>query len=204
MVVSMTAPLVASNPFATRYVKPGAVEFDFAGEGSHGDLIAKLAAQQWRGAIVGPHGSGKSTLLTGLLSRLPAVGRVSLLYQLHDGQRSLSPPPDPAILRAAETIIVVDGFEQLSLWNRWRLPRLCRQYGLGLVITSHRATRLPLLFHTKPTLELATSLAAGLLGQELSPAWRDKIELSFARRRGDLRELVFDLYDFYELQRRNS
>ena len=49
----------------------------------------QLAAQDWRGAIVGPHGSGKSTLLESLKPALAAAGLPCHAIALHDGQRRL-------------------------------------------------------------------------------------------------------------------
>ena len=57
--------MVPSNPFATRYTRPGQLE-PLDAEGRPIDLPALLqeCARLGRAvAIVGPHGSGKSTLL---------------------------------------------------------------------------------------------------------------------------------------------
>ncbi len=78
-----------SNPFATRWVKPGAVRYCFPADVNTQTLIEKLKDRHWRGAIVGPHGSGKSTLLCELISAIEQqeinVQRISLC----DGQRKL-------------------------------------------------------------------------------------------------------------------
>jgi hypothetical protein len=47
-----------ANPFATCWTRPGALPFRFTNRGTAEQLVAKLATQNWRGAIVGPHGSG--------------------------------------------------------------------------------------------------------------------------------------------------
>jgi ABC-type molybdenum transport system ATPase subunit/photorepair protein PhrA len=52
-------------------------------------LVAKLAAQRWRAAIVGPHGSGKSTLLESLKPALRAAGCQVFAIALCDGRPRL-------------------------------------------------------------------------------------------------------------------
>jgi hypothetical protein len=192
-----------TNPFATRFVKPGALAFEFALGESTAKLVTRLAASGWRGAIVGPHGSGKSTLLAALLAELQAQGHGILIYRLHDGQRRLSPSPAREAARLGANLLSIDGYEQLSTLARWRLAWLCRGRRLGLLVTSHQPTSLPTLYCTKPTPELVNNLVARLLGGELSPEWREAAERSFVERHGDVREVLFELYDLYELQRRS-
>jgi hypothetical protein len=73
-----------TNPFATRWTRPGAIPFVFADGGTMLDLVARLQANEWRGAIVGPHGSGKSTLLAALVPAIAATGRRAVVIRLHD------------------------------------------------------------------------------------------------------------------------
>jgi polynucleotide 5'-kinase involved in rRNA processing len=75
-----------SNPFATRWTRPGAVPFDFDRRGAVDELVERLAESDWRGAIVGPHGSGKSTLVAALLPAIEAAGRTITHIKLHSGQ----------------------------------------------------------------------------------------------------------------------
>ena len=195
-------PQAATNPFATRFVKPGELAFEFSDGESTGTLLARLAGNGWRGAIVGPHGSGKSTLLTALLAELQVQGRGVLLYRLHDRERRLSPSPAREAARLGASLLAVDGYEQLSLLARWRLSWLCRRRRLGLLVTSHGSTGFPTLYRTNPTPQLVAGLVASFLGDELTPAWLDAAERSFAARQANVREVLFDLYDLYELQRR--
>ena len=199
---SSSRSAAGTNPFATRFVKPGALAFEFSGGESSAALLERLAGGGWRGAIVGPHGSGKSTLLAALLAELQDRGHVALVYRLHDGERRLSPPPASEAARLAARLLAVDGYEQLGSLARWQLTRLCRRRGLGLLVTSHRSNSLPTLYRTNPTPQLVNRLVAGLLGDEISTAWREAVERSFAERQADVREVLFELYDLYELQRR--
>jgi hypothetical protein len=188
------------NPFATRHVRPGALPFLFPPGQSAAVLVDRLRAQHWRGEIVGPHGSGKSSLLATLIPMIHEAGHPTLRVTLHDGQRRL-----PQSVRwteiAAGTIVVIDGYEQLSTWSRVRLAALCRRRNLGLVVTSHGSVGLPPLWTTEVTPELAQRLVAQLLGEESSVISPDEVASCLARHRGNLRETLFELYDLYESRR---
>jgi len=148
--------------------------------------------------LIGPHGSGKSTLLCALIPEIHRAGRGTLLIELHDGQRRLGVDLGREVGRKLDSVVIVDGYEQLALVNRWRLKRFCRRQGQGLVVTSHRTAGLPLVFRTEATPRLAEEIVRRLL-QGL-PATVDAAELEriFLRHRGNLREVLFELYDWYE------
>jgi hypothetical protein len=186
------------NPLATRYVRPGAVEYLFPPGVDAGQLLDRLAAHHWWGQIVGPHGAGKSTLLATLLPRLARAGRGPLPVVLHNGQRRL-----PIDLRAADlpaaTQLVIDGYEQLSRVERWRVRRWCRRRGWGLLVTAHDDVGLPEVFRCAVDAPLAVALVTRLAGpQAFSP---EEIAQVLADQHGNLREALFALYDRYEARR---
>lgn len=192
------------NPFSTSRVRPGAIPYVFpSGEGVEG-LLERLRGNDWWGEIVGKHGSGKSALLATLISAAERAGKRSLLIELHDGARRL--PLDLPRMRGLGQglLVIVDGYEQLSHWSRWRLKRFCRQRRLGLVVSSHAPVGLPHLFSTSTSAELAQTIVDQLLGTERSRLPADEVERRFAAHQGDLRELLFDLYDQYEKQSRGA
>src|SRR6478672_612080 len=138
-------PSRAANPFATCWTRPGALPFRFSDGQSDERLVAKLAAQQWRGAIVGTHGSGKSTLLEALKPAILAAGRSLQTISLRDGQRRL--PRDFFVILTNDTVVIVDGYEQLGWPARLYLWLKCRSSGAGLLVTSHTPVRIPTLIH---------------------------------------------------------
>lgn len=187
----------ADNPFSARHVRPGAIAYHFPpGESAEG-LIARLQAAGWRGQILGPHGSGKSTLLAALLPELERRGVRWIRFELHDGQRRL-----PASLwqldAAPNTVILVDGYEQLGLGSRLGLSAVCRWKKLGLVVTTHRRCRMPVLFRTQTTPALAEQLACELLAEKPVAISPEEVSRLFAQQEGNLREVLFGLYDLYE------
>lgn len=204
----MTAPddfAPADNPFSARHVRPGALGFRFPAGQSATSLVDKLQQAGWRGQIVGPHGTGKSTLLASLLPVIRAVGRSVVHVELHDGQRTLPVAIAPARL-TRPAIVVVDGYEQLSLPSRLHLSWHCRCGGLGLLITTHRRVRLPLLLETRMDADLAYQLVRDLLDNKADLVGPEEIARRLDQHDGNLREVLFDLYDVYEqgrLTRRN-
>lgn len=188
------------NPFATRYTRPGAVPFFFPPGADAKQLVARLRSNDWWGEIVGPHGSGKSTLLCALIPEMNHAGRRTRLIALHDGQRRLGVDLGREIARESNAVVIVDGYEQLSLASRIRLKRFCRRRRCGLVVTSHRPTGLPLLFRTTTSPKLAEEIVRYLLGGHAALLDAATLDRCFARHGGDLRETLFELYDWYEQQ----
>jgi hypothetical protein len=202
--VSLANEQPLGNPFATRYVRPGAMPFLFPLGESAPKLIQQLAAQGWWGQIVGPHGSGKSTLLATLLPALARRGCAPRLFALHDGQRSLPVELSASSERDVRVIVAIDGYEQLSPWSRFRLKRLCRMRGWGLLVTSHRPVGLPTLFRTAPDGGLVIEITAQLLGSGPISIEREDILRAFARHGANVREVLFELYDVYERRSRSG
>lgn len=220
-----------ANPFSTRCVRPGAIPFFFPPGVDVSTIVRRLAENQWRGQIVGPHGSGKSTLLAALIPAIEASGKQVALVELHDGQRRLpvdvnmgrvairrevihAPSHDPAHQHADHPkqsgglsgsdapILAIDGYEQLPWWRRWSVQCRCRRCGVGLLVTSHRSVGLPDLFHTRVDARVAHCVVDALLAGAPASIPGDEIEDCIVRHGQNLREALFDLYDVYEQRRR--
>jgi energy-coupling factor transporter ATP-binding protein EcfA2 len=161
-------------------------------------MVERLKNAKWRGEIIGPHGSGKSSLLAAILPIIEREGRSPLLIELHDSQRSLplNLARDPRL--TPHCIVVVDGYEQLSRWNRGRFLHHCQKHEIGILVTAHQSVGMPLVFHAQPNQTLAEQIVAQLLGDRKSFLSREAIHECFARHHGDLREMLFNLYDLYE------
>ncbi|HEY4310406.1 MAG TPA: hypothetical protein VGN12_13220 [Pirellulales bacterium] len=192
---------IPTNPFASRYIRPGALPYHFQQGEDAATLIARLQALGWWGQITGPHGTGKSTLVAALLPKIERACRRPLLITLHDGERSLVAHRRRLARCDAVTLLVIDGYEQLSPWNRFWLRRACRQRKCGLLVTAHKPVGLPTL--TKTAVDAA--LARNVL-YELHPAATAEHEAVLSRsllaHSSNLREALFDLYDLEELRRR--
>jgi hypothetical protein len=189
------------NPFSAQRIRPGAIDFLFGEGESLAQCLARLAEHGGWGQIRGPHGSGKSTLLAELTARLKDAPRRIEAFTLHDGERRL--PATPGQMRSWDerVQVAIDGFEQLSFVNRWRVKRLCRRQGCGLLATTHRDLGLPDIYVTRPAPEVARRVAQRLLEGWPDLVTEDDINHAFTSAGGDIRETLFALYDLYEERR---
>lgn len=198
-----------SNPFATRFTRPGAIDYVFPPGQSVESVIATLRENGWWGEIVGPHGSGKSTLVAALVPALEDAGRKVVRYVLTpdggDRPECLSPAGAFACLAKLklhqETQLILDGYERISWWWQRRIGVLCRKHGAGLLVTTHQPLGLPPLVHTEPTEQLAERIVAKLLprgDKTIAPA---DVKAAYAQHEGNLREALFTLFDVYQARR---
>jgi hypothetical protein len=199
-----TPPSRSANPFATCWTNPGSIPFHFSNDETAEALITKLAAQRWRGAILGPHGSGKSTLLDALKPALHAAGRNVDTIALHNGQRHLPRNFINACTRVPNSIAIIDGYEQLAWPARFNLWRHMRTTDLGLLVTSHAPVRIPTLVKLIPTRELIEQLVAELCANASTTITRADVAASYACYGSNVREIFFDLYDLFECRCRNA
>ena len=194
-----------TNPFRSSRIVPGAVDYFFSpknetlvGPASVAEVMDALRQLKWRGAIVGAHGTGKSSLLAALLPALNDAGKMCALFELHDGQRKLD---WAKVDEAAAKILVIDGYEQLSLWQKSKLRRFCERKELGLLVTAHAAQRgLPVVVSTQADDEVAAAVLEQLLQHEpeLLPLASRLAKDLLPKHDGNLREVLFALYDAYE------
>jgi energy-coupling factor transporter ATP-binding protein EcfA2 len=204
MAQPISPPSRLSNPFATCWTKPGALAFRFpAGAGAE-QLVNRLAAQGWHGEIVGPHGSGKSTLLETLRPILAAGGRQVTMITLRDGQRWLPRGHLRRALTRPRPLVIVDGYEQLTWFARAWLRCRCRFSGVGVLVTAHLPTGLPLLTRLAPNLDMIQQLSAALTDHQQTRVSSTDVIASHACHGSNVRELLFDLYERHEDYRRRE
>lgn len=179
-----TSPL-HSNPFASRYVRPGELAFRLMREGDAGYVQAFCAERQHAfiddfvtrlrevccGAIVGEHGTGKSTLLRELAGRLesemPGGGWVQLTQTDRVGKTLGNIRTVSRCLRtvAPGGVLVIDGAEQLPAIVRHWIAKKCRRARQFALMTSHHDLA---GFVTLHRTELSPALINGLVHELLS------------------------------------
>jgi ABC-type Mn2+/Zn2+ transport system ATPase subunit len=160
-------------------------------------LIAQLSHQKWRGAIIGPHGSGKSTLLETLIRPLQLSGVTVYAITLQNAQRRLPAGFLPAAPRE-RSLLVIDGYEQLAWFERYRLNRHCRRTRCGLLVTSHAPLNISTLIELNPDSHLVQKLVEELSARVLTPVRLTDVLSSRQRHGANVREIFFDLYDRHE------
>ena len=231
---------LSSNPFATRYTRPGSLRYCFdrsalsfqsdcveGNDTSDHDrspdrrpdqnpvqrLVMALTESR-AGLIVGSHGTGKSTLLHTLLPTLERTfGSVTMLrlsgcdsvrpirrwQHLRQVDRELRLFSTPSTTSSGSGIWVIDGAEQISVWQRTRLLRWARRGGQAILATSHRPLMgMEVLYRTELNANLIHGLTVQLLtdaSPEIEAMVRDELASRDLGRVSNLRELWFELYD---------
>jgi len=202
--MSRASDETSRNPFTARRIAPGTLPYFFPHDDETLDaLVDRFIITFLRGEIVGPHGCGKSTLLHSLATRLRERGFQPVVITLAAGQRRMPAWtwPDAADGRA---VLMVDGYEQLGFWERWRVNRAVKANGAGLIATKHRHGRLPLLYECLPDRQLAHRIVDSLMeGYPDGGITAEDVDCQYDTSDGDLREMLFSLYDVYEHRRPN-
>jgi len=193
-----------SNPFSTRFTRPGALPYRFDGDMTIDELVRRFEAAGRRGQIVGPHGSGKSTLLSELVPALAAAGHPAFVFALHDGEQRLPDGWQRRVREAGAHTVVIDGFEQLSRVASIEVSAFCRFLGWGQLVTVHESFGLPTLLTTRSTRQVARDLAAELLRGNPVQLSEQDVDEAFDAAGGNVRETLFRLYDRWELARRSG
>lgn len=174
----------ATNPFATRFVQPGAIPWVCA---TASDELATLADRLATGGswqVLGPHGTGKTTLLRHLQAALERSGRRAVFTRA----------PRRAIAAGAlGAVVLADEVESWPFGALALLRAACRVRNATLVVSCHRDLGLSTLHERRVDVELAVRVVEQLVGA----TWveREQVAALLERHRGDLRELLFALYD---------
>ncbi|TWT91313.1 ATP-binding protein [Stieleria varia] len=209
-----------TNPFATSRTSPGVVPYRFApgrrggnpqAANMHLETLLAALKECRRGLIVGPHGTGKTTLVHSLLPKLqrayPMVSFNHLSSDPSDGwfKRFIARLKHYRKIRGemlrlpGDGLLVVDGWEQLSRYSRYRLARSAFLRNINLLATAHRRiTGWTVVAETSTSPEMIQSLAGDLLAEtphEIKKLVADQIKSRRVSERTNVRELWFDMYD---------
>ncbi|QEG42767.1 hypothetical protein [Roseimaritima ulvae] len=208
-----------SNPFATRFIRPGARGFvarHTADPIPDSDLIpgpdparqieqlAERFEQVRQAAITGPHGNGKTTLLHSLLPLLRQRFSPIHMWRLNRGER----PPAALLAQVVrcnpERLLIIDGFEQLPRVLRYSIVRWMRWRSGRLLVTSHGpVSGLPTLWQAAVPHALARRLTLELLAEyeDFRDTMMACFEEHWQRGQRNLRDLWFAMYDDFERHR---
>lgn len=201
------------NPFSTRFIKPGAVDFIFHGGVTIEALADRFKANAWIGSIVGPHGCGKTTLacqLGRVLGRTCVVRWITVRPESQPKRHGFARMPrihhdrtrssgwDETSHESSQSLMVIDGLEQLSWLHRLAVVHHARARYRGLLVTSHRPVAgIPTLWHVDRDFEIFRAVAMRLQDQRF-PLPGEALSRAFAQAKGNIREALFLLYDWHQ------
>lgn len=191
-----------SNPFATCWIRPGALALVTDDGVSPEGVIAHLRRRQWRGQIVGPHGAGKSTLLSAIEPLAGRAGRIWHRVNLRDGQTAAARAALHRVEFTPQTLLVIDGYEQLGPLQRATIRWRCWRSGAGLLVTTHTWLGLPTLARIQPSVRVALAVFRALTAGQPTPVTEADCINAFNACNANIREMLFHLYDLHERQTR--
>lgn len=170
--------------------------------------------------IVGSHGTGKSTLLTFLAAFWLQQGKTVHSTVLRDQEQTFSQEfwnqlrKELASVPTAETakqgcrtespVVIIDGYEQLGWFSRFKLRRLQRRFAFRLLLSVHRPIRgIPVLYETVPTFDLLQHVVRFLLRSSQWIISDEELRQLHQRFSGNFRAIIAELYDLYSLHHAN-
>lgn len=180
-----------SNPFSTKFIRPGAIAYQCVPGKSISYYADCFLSNGCRGQVVGPHGTGKSTFVIAIQKELAARGLDVRLVTLHSFDKN---ELGSLLTLQSGSILILDGFEQLPFWRRFRITQSTLWRKIGLLTTSHVSFGLPTLLETRADLETSQNLVRTLTGSEPP----ENLGALLTKHNGNLREVFFELYDVYE------
>jgi hypothetical protein len=198
----MTRSLTQTNPFAARWIRPGAIPFLPPAGATWTSLCRQVAAHR-RLQLLGPHGVGKSTLLAHFVQRLREQGWnvEHVAIEPHGLARVVAPVEEEtneaataARHESQQRLLVIDGWQQLSAWRRLRLSWSSRR----LLATTHADLGWQPLLQLQPDPELICTLSRHLQRNTERLVSDADARAAYERAAGNLREALFLLYDVYE------
>ena len=191
MITASNNPFRVERIHALPYTDP---DFDW------GSLLGRLKEMDYCGTISGPHGNGKTTLMLELCQRLEKQGHRTKYLRLNEENRRLPSGFLEALRSGVDSrkILLLDGAEQLGPMA-WRRLRRATRESPGLIITTHKAGRLPSLYHCQTSRDTLDVLLRQLIPEQ-APALQELAQQLYEIHQGDIRSILFALYDHFAEQ----
>ena len=200
-----------ANPFSTRFIQPGAIAYQCFDGSTVGDLAERfLQLRSKRGSIVGPHGSGKSTLVASLAMEFNALRPETKIHPLRfSTDQFASRSLNRSVLEwTRSSVVILDGYEQLRFWSRLMVDWIARSRSISILATAHGPLRgFETIWETSVN-ETSSRWVVEQLLQHSGPSLGANVLLQsddWARSRAkhgqNLRESLFDMYDWWQKSR---
>ncbi|MFO0612135.1 MAG: hypothetical protein U0414_06095 [Polyangiaceae bacterium] len=191
------------NPFNAADHAPGALPWFESTPGELAGLVDRALEARAPMQMVGAHGTGKSTLLVHLEAAARERGSNVVLFR---GSRG-APLRRVLSLRgsSARPLVLVDEMEELGALTRIATLAAARLAGGAVVVSTHRDLGLDTLVTRAIDARTAARVVDHLLvasrRTDLRPLSMRVLDSTLARHRGNLRDVLFELYDVAERAR---
>jgi len=192
---------VTHNPFATRFLRPGAIPFLFSDGSDLGAFVSSFVKRHCFGQIVGPHGCGKSTLCFAMADRLKSEF-ACVKYVTIRSAKDVDVKRYRDGVGESSVLTIVDGLERLALLQQQlmikHLLKMDSVHGVrnGLLITSHRPIKfVPMLTRLEPSFEAFKSVVDYLDPKHCFDA--KQLKQVFEQTHGNIREALMVCYDLH-------
>ena len=158
-------------------------------------LYDDWCANDCRGAIIGPHGSGKTTALEDFATRFGKRLTSVVHWRCHHGERTIPPWLWARLESNPSPVLLLDGLEQLSRTEQFRLRIRARKLP-GILVTTHTPRLYPTVLACQSRSAVLEQMVRQLLVGHVQPSTSDLTAL-FSRHQGNIREALLELYDSY-------
>lgn len=193
------------NPFETRWIRPDSVDFLCSGKSQLSDLLELLLKATQPCELIGDHGIGKTTLAYNLLQQARDNGIESQIIRCGKDGESVDWQQQFQFNR----LLILDEFEQLSVWQRRKVKQLARKTKTATLIIAHQTQGLPALLSTPATQSLLSNLTAlkslvrqlQIQAQQPQLILDQDVEELFDKFEGNSRDILFTCYDLFEQRR---
>ncbi len=160
------------------------------------EIKGRVESLRYRAAILGPEGSGKTALLFHLQSLLERRGLETVYLQVYKRNNYLWPFKTKNVQTIdPDKIYLIDGVDLLPAIS-WFYLRLKMRHAKGLIVSSHKNRWLPVLVHCETNINLLNDILSRLLPNPTESV-SSLGEKFFRQRKGNLRDVLRDLYEFY-------
>lgn len=157
------------------------------------DVMDRLEANGYRGALCGPHGCGKSAMLEALGPRLQAKGLTPVPLFINSDERGPLPKRWLHAMREAraDDALLLDGYDLLRPSARLRAQVLSRSAG-AVIVTTHRDVAYKTIARPTPSATLLATLI-----ERLSAEHAKQIDAAALLKscKGNLRDALRLAYD---------
>ena len=160
-------------------------------------LLDKLEQLNYRAAIAGPEGSGKTTLLEDLKKYLKQKNINTINFFINDTNPCTSANINKLIESLnGDEIVLLDGADLISPLKWLIFKKKILKHAAGLIITTHKPSKLPVLIECRTTVALFKNIVKQLIGGEHSLDCAD-LEQIYDSHNGNIRSALAQLYDIW-------